>query len=102
MVTAQIPTQHSNIISSDSSSAGFTLLCESFEVARIKRPDEYVESYYSFAGRSVCTRIIGRELAAAHERAFAPRALITRSLAPALTIDLWDESVTGVPYPHPL
>jgi hypothetical protein len=99
MVTAQSPTQPSYIISPDVSSAGFNLVCESFEVARRTCPDEYVESYYSLAGKGVCMRIVGRCLAATYRRAFAPLAQSAGSLPFSLTIDLWDESVTGIPYP---
>lgn len=94
-----------NVVSMEASQAGFDAMCQSFETARRHHPDEYIESSYTLAGRVVQIRCVGRDLAAIYQRSFAPRATFHTDAAPApisphLSIDLWDEAVTGQPYPQ--
>ena len=56
------------------------------------------ESFYVLAGKAVRLCIAGQALAAYLQRAFAHVA-IAHVPNPALTIELWDEAETGVPYP---
>lgn len=61
------------------------------------------ELYYRFAGRSVSVRIVGDELAEHFSRPFAHlETSETPPPAPYLTIDLWDEEITGIPCPAAL
>ena len=91
-----------NLLSQEASAAGFNQLCKTFEAARIAHPSECVDSFYLLAGKTVHLRVIGRALAAIYRRAFAPRIRHATTVAPDLTVDLWDENVTGVGYPLPL
>jgi hypothetical protein len=75
----------------------FQILADAFLWAMKKNSDQVSESFYEFAGHPVCIRIIGRELAEhlllpfSHLRIHGPV-----PLTPQLTIDLWDETATGI------
>jgi hypothetical protein len=71
-----------------------------FAQAMDVRPDLLSESSYAFAGRPVRVRTLGQQLATHICRPFAHlRSPEAASAVPALTIDVWDESETGVPAP---
>jgi hypothetical protein len=100
MEAAQTEMRRPPSISPEISSNVFAELCKAFECARNACPDEYAELSFCLAGKVVQVRVVGRALAAIYQRAFAPRALPTPpNFPPALTIDLWDEEVTAIPYP---
>lgn len=79
----------------------FTALDKSFGQAMEAAPDELVERWFTMAGRATRFRVVGRELAA---RMLRPFLHLQRQPASeiALSVDLWDESATGVhnPYCH--
>ncbi|HZQ06252.1 MAG TPA: hypothetical protein VFD70_06695 [Anaerolineae bacterium] len=80
--------------------AGFQRLAVSFQHARASHPTACRESFYDFAGNIAHVCIIGDALADSFHRAFA-HVSADPTPAPALTLKLWDEGVTGVPYPLP-
>jgi len=68
-----------------------------FEQALKRHPDGVRRSFYTFAGQSVRVRIVGRQLAEHIVRPFAHLQISEpSSVAPQLTIDLWDENETSV------
>jgi hypothetical protein len=71
-----------------------------FEAARAGQGGEDTVRRFRFGGRVVAIRIGGSGLAQHITEAFSHLALRDdRDVAPELTIDLWDESETGVPRP---
>jgi hypothetical protein len=71
-----------------------------FEDATGRRPDVVREADYTFAGQPVRVRTVGCVLADHLTRPFAHlRACGSATTPPALTIDVWDESETGVARP---
>ena len=75
----------------------FKVLDAAFEQATKRHPDSLHESFYTFGGRSVRMRIVGRELAKHIARPFSH--LETHrgvGVVPQLTIDLWDENETSI------
>jgi hypothetical protein len=77
--------------------AAFRVLEAAFMKALEKNPESSYESFYTFAGQSVCFRIIGRDLAKHITSPFSH--LQTNGpvpLSPQLTVDLWDENATGI------
>lgn len=75
-------------------------VASAFQCAVQKRPDLVCESYYCFGGQSVRMRVVGRALAHHLTRAFAHLEIAALgSQVPQLTIDLWDESESGIPHP---
>ena len=78
----------------------FAALQVAFQRATDARPDGLRESYYTFGGRHVRVRIVGRRLADEFCRPFAHlKANENDSSLPRLTIDLWDEEETGISPP---
>src|SRR3954449_13589139 len=69
---------------------------ESARAARLRDPRGVYEGCHTAGGRVVALRVAGRELGQALGRAFLPARAHAR---PELTIDLWDESATGVRHP---
>lgn len=75
---------------------------EAFAAAARARPEEAVEHTYAFAGLPVRLRVVGEALAAHIHAPFAHLAApAAASGETMLQIDLWDESVAGVPCPDP-
>ncbi|HEX6644675.1 MAG TPA: hypothetical protein VF037_08355 [Gemmatimonadales bacterium] len=75
--------------------AVFDRLSGAFEAACAARPDEVVERTYRIAGAPVRLRVAGRALADAYDRPMSH--LRTPPNGPArLTVELWDESATGI------
>ncbi len=65
-----------------------------------RAPGELCEATYGFAGRPVRLRVVGSRLAERTRRAFAHlQRTLDAGTAPALRVDLWDETETGVPCP---
>ena len=68
-----------------------------FEQARMRHPHRVQESFYLFGGKGARIRIVGREMARHITRPFCHlQADVSDVGTPQLTIDLWDESETGV------
>lgn len=68
-----------------------------FEKATVRHPHRLQESFYQFGGQRVRIRIVGREMATHITRPFSHlRADVADTRTPQLTVDLWDESETGV------
>lgn len=77
--------------------AAFKALQAAFELAMERRPDCLCESFYTFAGRTVRFRIVGRELAEQIGRPFAHLVADTMiSPVSDLAIDLWDQEEAGI------
>jgi len=75
----------------------FRAMQEAFEQARQRNPEGFSESFYTFAGKTGCIRIVGRELAKYLLRPFSHLQIDQPvSDAPELKIDLWDERETVV------
>jgi hypothetical protein len=79
--------------------AAFCRTHEAFHRALEAGGDAVTESYFTFAGRAVRARIVGRDLANHVARAFAHLAGPVCP-TPRLTIDLWDQGETGIEYPE--
>jgi hypothetical protein len=80
--------------------AAFAAMRTDFERAVKRYPDEVHQSFYSFAGRSVRIRVVGRELARYIVRPFAHlHATDPHPLKPQLAIDLWDDNKTELRQP---
>jgi len=78
----------------------FSVSRYAFETAISSSPTEMHELYFCLAGRKVHLRVIGTSLFRILEEAFCH--LTTDNLYPGksdLKIDLWDEQMTGVPFP---
>lgn len=99
---AQPAVRQPNLLSWEASSAAFTQVGATFDAAWRAFPNERVEAFYQLAGKTIHLRVVGRALAALYQRAYAPRISHAIATVPALTIDLWDEEVTGLTYPLPL
>jgi hypothetical protein len=65
-----------------------------FAQAVSTRPSELHEFFYVFAGRHVCLRILGSELAANIDRPFSHLRVEGPVLSSELTIELWDANKT--------
>jgi hypothetical protein len=76
----------------------FERMRAAFDAARTARPDLLCESQFIFGGRVARMRIVGPALAEHITRPFAHLRTSSDARA-ALTIDLWDERETHVPYP---
>jgi hypothetical protein len=75
--------------------AAFAAMRTDFERAVKRFPDEVHQSFYTFAGRSVRIRVVGRQLAEHIVRPFAHlRASEPPRQSPQLSIDLWDDNKT--------
>lgn len=75
----------------------FRQLDDAFRRARETAPEAIGVEHYTIGGRSVRFRVVGRDLAAAVDRPLEHlRAVESFTEPPALTVDLWDESATGV------
>lgn len=75
-------------------------MSDAFALTLASRPDEVRERRCLFAGRPVALRFVGARLADRTYRAFAHLGVGDHGGAsPALRVDLWDESETGVPCP---
>lgn len=75
----------------------FRRLDTAFRRAREDRPEASVEAHYALGGRPVRVRVAGRDLASDVDRAIRHLRLdAPPGDRPALTVDLWDESETGV------
>lgn len=71
-----------------------------FQRAVSTRPDLLGESYYRFGGQPVRMRVVGRTLAQRLADAFAHlKTAPLNGQTAQLTIDLWDETESGVPRP---
>lgn len=70
-----------------------------FGLALQTRPELVHESDYLFGGQAVRFHIAGRALARLVHQPFEHLAVDNRSDLPQLTIELWDEQETGIPYP---
>ena len=82
------------------SEATFRIMRGAFEQALSNQPERIHESWYGFARYSVLIRVVGRSLAKYTIEPFAHlQTGETLSDVPALTIELWDESETGVSCP---
>ncbi|HLE55480.1 MAG TPA: hypothetical protein VJB15_00210, partial [Rhodothermia bacterium] len=77
----------------------FSLVRAGYEAAVETRPDELCESLVTFADRPARIRIVGRDLASQIMPPIAhletPDDHVTD---PALTVELWDEHATAVPF----
>lgn len=72
-----------------------------FAEALGRHRDALREETYEIAGRAVRLRVVGRRLAMRTHRAFAHLRQAGAAPAPRLSIDVWDEEETGVPFlPH--
>ncbi len=73
---------------------------EAFEHALREHPKDRSELWYTFAGRPVRLRVVGRELAALVQRPFSHLRLPVREpVQPDLCVDIWDQAATGVARP---
>jgi len=86
---------------SEERSAAYDRACAACEEALAARPDITSEHFFSFGGRRVRMRVVGRELADRLTRPFAHlRSSDRAGDAPiSLSIDVWDEREAHVPYP---
>ncbi len=79
----------------------FNKMSAVFDDALKSNPGMLVIAYYAFAGFNVRMRCIGTKMAVLHDKIFTH--LKTEEIPPLndldLTIDIWDESETGVPNP---
>jgi hypothetical protein len=72
-------------------------MASAFREAARRRPDELVVVWLESPGGPIRLRVVGRHLAS---RVTAPlRHLVGRQQPPALRLDVWDETVAGVPCP---
>lgn len=79
------------------SDCGFSHLQQRFHRAESEQPERVFESLYVLAGQVVRFRVVGHRLAEFMEMAFAHvRFKEEDAWAPGLTIELWDESDTGI------
>jgi hypothetical protein len=78
--------------------AGFSAMRSAFEKARLGHPELVREFACAFAGRPVRVRTVGSRLGESAGRALAHLLIADGERSPRqpLTIDLWDESETGV------
>lgn len=74
------------------------LMRRAFADALRRHPGAVREDAYAFAGRPVRLRVVGVELAARTQRAFAHLRGAGATAGPRLEIDLWDEAETGVSF----
>ena len=80
--------------------AAYDRALEACEHALTSRPELVFESFFIFGGQRVRMRVVGRELSQHLTRPFAHlRTARDDSAAAALTIDVWDERESHVPYP---
>lgn len=83
----------------ESSTESFCRVARAFQRAAKRRPDLFSESHYLFGNQPVRIRVVGRKLAQYLGDAFAHlRTAALDGQSPQLTIDLWDEGESGVPY----
>ncbi|MDQ6888010.1 MAG: hypothetical protein M3068_12045 [Gemmatimonadota bacterium] len=81
-------------------SRGLEHAAAAWEQALVARPELVRESAFLFGGRRVRMRVVGPALAHALTRPFSHLRTTSRSAQPlALSIDVWDERESGVPYP---
>ena len=79
---------------------GFAAMQAAFKRATSAHPAIFREAYYTFGGRHVRVRIVGRKLADDFCRPFAHVETKEKpSPVPSLTVDLWDEEDTGIARP---
>ena len=87
-----------DVLTTDASgSRQFSVMQSTFAKLMEQSPGEVHESFYTFGGLSAHFRIIGPHLAKHILRPFSHLCTdVSKSAVPELTIDLWDENLTGV------
>jgi hypothetical protein len=79
--------------------AGFEAMAAAYERAARAAPWAHHVSQYTFGGHTARVSVFGADLARETFRPFAHLETSVGPEPPGLTIDLWDESETGVPCP---
>ena len=84
------------VITNAAAVRSYTVMQLAFEQAVKRYPDRLYEFHYTFGGYPVRMRIVGHELARFITRPFSHLLAQSDKSIPQLTIDLWDESDTGI------